>query len=83
MRGALLMVAALGAGFAGSAGTAQTAGAQDRPGFRDTPMLPGGKWHVHDADRPLPPIVRSSRLAIRRMVRERAKASSSSSLPAR
>lgn len=51
MRGALLMVAALGVGFSGPAG------AQDRPGFRDTPMLPGGKWHVHDADRPLPPIV--------------------------
>ena len=31
--------------------------AQDRPGFRDTPMLPGGTWHVHDADRPYPPVV--------------------------
>ena len=32
---------------------------QDHPriGFKDTPMLPGGKWHVHDGDRPLPPIV--------------------------
>jgi Domain of Unknown Function (DUF1080) len=32
---------------------------QDRPkiGFKDTPLLPGGKWHVHDGDRPLPPIV--------------------------
>jgi hypothetical protein len=26
-------------------------------GFRDTPMEPGGKWHVHDPDRPQPPIV--------------------------
>ena len=26
-------------------------------GFKDTPMLPGGKWHVHDGDRPQPPIV--------------------------
>ena len=26
-------------------------------GFKDTPMLPGGKWHVHDSDRPLPPVV--------------------------
>jgi hypothetical protein len=26
-------------------------------GFKDTPMLPGGKWHVHDSDRPQPPIV--------------------------
>ena len=29
---------------------------QDQPkvGFKDTPMLPGGKWHVHDGDRPPP-----------------------------
>lgn len=26
-------------------------------GYKDTPMLPGGKWHVHDGDRPLPPII--------------------------
>jgi hypothetical protein len=26
-------------------------------GFRDTPMLPGGLWHLHDPDRPQPPIV--------------------------
>lgn len=31
--------------------------AQDKPGFRDTPMLPGGQWHVHDPDRPYPPVV--------------------------
>ena len=32
---------------------------QDQPkvGFKDTPMLPGGKWHVHDSDRPLPAVV--------------------------
>jgi hypothetical protein len=31
---------------------------QDQPkiGFKDTPMLPGGKWHVHDGDRPIPPV---------------------------
>ena len=23
-------------------------------GYKDTPMLPGGKWHVHDCDRPQP-----------------------------
>lgn len=31
--------------------------AQSKPsdlGFKDTPMLPGGKWHVHDSDRPRP-----------------------------
>jgi hypothetical protein len=26
-------------------------------GFKDTPMQPGGKWHVHDPERPQPPIV--------------------------
>jgi len=32
---------------------------QDKPklGFKDTPLLPGGKWHVHDGDRPQPPVV--------------------------
>ncbi len=26
-------------------------------GFTDTPMLPGGKWHQHDPNRPQPPVV--------------------------
>ena len=26
-------------------------------GFTDTPMEPGGKWHVHDPDRPRPQVV--------------------------
>ena len=26
-------------------------------GYRDTPLLPNSKWRVHDADRPLPPVV--------------------------
>lgn len=26
-------------------------------GYKDTPMLPGNRWHVHDPDRPLPPLV--------------------------
>jgi Domain of Unknown Function (DUF1080) len=32
---------------------------QDKPkfGYKDTPMLPGGKWHVHDGDRPQPPVI--------------------------
>lgn len=32
---------------------------QDHPkvGYKDTPMLPGGKWHVHDGDRPIPPVI--------------------------
>lgn len=41
----------------GIIGTTNIASAQDRPGFRDTPKLPGGDWRVHDADRPEPKIV--------------------------
>lgn len=39
-------------------GVAFTAGAQDQKlGYSDTPLLPGGKWHVHDGDRPQPRII--------------------------
>jgi hypothetical protein len=31
--------------------------AADRPGYTDTPMLPSGKWHVHDPNRPEPVVV--------------------------
>lgn len=31
--------------------------AEDRPGYTDTPMLPSGKWHVHDPNRPEPTVV--------------------------
>ncbi len=31
--------------------------AEDKPGYTDTPMLPSGKWHVHDPNRPVPPVV--------------------------
>src|ERR1035438_4710864 len=40
-----------------------TAAAQQPPskpgdlGFTDTPILPGLKWHVHDPERPHPPVV--------------------------
>jgi len=27
---------------------------QHREGYKDTPILPGQKWHVHDSDRPYP-----------------------------
>lgn len=31
---------------------------EDPPvGYKDTPLLPGTNWHVHDSDRPLPPVV--------------------------
>jgi hypothetical protein len=29
-------------------------------GYTDTPMLPSGKWHVHDPARPAPPVVTPS-----------------------
>jgi len=31
--------------------------AKPKLGYKDTPMLPGGLWHVHDGDRPQPPII--------------------------
>lgn len=37
---------------------ATPAAAQEKPGFKDTPILPGaGNWHVHDSDRPYPAAV--------------------------
>jgi hypothetical protein len=38
---------------------------QDKPklGYKDTPMLPGGKWHVHDGDRPQPPVINPGTLS--------------------
>jgi hypothetical protein len=36
---------------------ATAAAAETIDGFRDSPLLPGGKWHVHDPDRPQPPVV--------------------------
>lgn len=32
---------------------------QDKPGYTDTPQIPGQKWRVHDPERPQPPIVTS------------------------
>jgi hypothetical protein len=32
-------------------------------GYADTPYLPGGKWRVHDGERPLPPVVTPVALA--------------------
>ncbi len=29
----------------------------DKPGYDDTPLIPGQKWKVHDKDRPQPPTV--------------------------
>jgi len=35
--------------------------AQERPGYTDTPFLPGSQWRVHDRDRPQPPLVAPGR----------------------
>lgn len=40
-----------------SAATVALAQAQKKFGYRDTPVLPGGKWHVHDSERPQPQVV--------------------------
>lgn len=32
-------------------------GQQKGLGYTDTPFLPGGKWRVHDGDRPQPPVI--------------------------
>src|SRR5678815_5689321 len=37
--------------------TAASADTTEKPGYADTPFLPGGEWRVHDRDRPRPPIV--------------------------
>lgn len=38
-------------------------GVQDaeRPGYSDSPLLPGGEWHVHDPARPYPSVVQPGR----------------------
>jgi hypothetical protein len=48
----LLFAALITSGILAVCG-AQTAH-QDSMGYTDTPMLPGGKWHVHDLNRPQP-----------------------------
>jgi hypothetical protein len=40
-----------------AAGPVSTPPAGDKPGYTDTPMLPSGRWHVHDPNRPVPPVV--------------------------
>jgi hypothetical protein len=43
--------------LSGLAGWVPRTLAEDKPGYTDTPMLPSGKWHVHDPNRPVPPVV--------------------------
>jgi hypothetical protein len=52
----------LGLGLSPDAGAQQEKpksdpAAKPKLGYKDTPMLPGGKWHVHDGDRPMPPVI--------------------------
>jgi hypothetical protein len=28
-----------------------------KPGYKDTPLIPGTQWHIHDSDRPMPRVV--------------------------
>ena len=48
---------AWGAAIAAAVAAGNPATAQEKPGFKDTPMLPGGEWRVHDSDRPHPTVV--------------------------
>jgi hypothetical protein len=45
------------AAFGGLVASGVWAQEKAKYGYQDTPMLPGGKWHVHDSDRPLPPVI--------------------------
>jgi hypothetical protein len=53
--GAGLLVLAVASPFAIIG--AESNRAETIEGSRNTPLLPGGKWHVHDPDRPQPPVV--------------------------
>jgi Domain of Unknown Function (DUF1080) len=53
----LALAAALTIPLPSFAADGATNQAEQIDGFRDTPMLPGSKWHLHDPDRPQPPVV--------------------------
>jgi len=52
----LVYVLALAAGMSALSAAAPPPGA-NTDGFRDTPMIPGTPWHLHDPDRPQPRVV--------------------------
>jgi hypothetical protein len=54
----VLSLAIAGIVAASAVGMGQDQG-KSRPevGYKDTPMLPGGRWHVHDSDRPFPKVI--------------------------
>lgn len=39
-------------------GAAASVSGADQLGYKDTPIIPGTEWHIHDGDRPQPPIVK-------------------------
>lgn len=49
-----LLAAAVAGGVIFQACAADNA---QHPGYQDTPMLPGNKWHVHDSARPEAPVI--------------------------
>ena len=50
----LLVLGAVSPAFAADGAASET---ETIDGFRDTPMVPGSKWHLHDPDRPQPRVV--------------------------
>jgi hypothetical protein len=36
---------------------------QKHEGYKDTPMIPGTKWHVHDSDRPNPHVIKAPKFS--------------------
>ncbi len=54
----LSLVAAAAIAAAMSAPLVSMTAQEQNPGYTDTPMLPGQKWRVHDANRPRPQVVK-------------------------
>jgi len=46
-----------GAAMSACAADSSTGDTENIDGFRDTPTIPGTKWHLHDPDRPQPRVV--------------------------
>ncbi|HZM04504.1 MAG TPA: DUF1080 domain-containing protein [Candidatus Saccharimonadales bacterium] len=52
-----ILLTLTGLAVAGFGGFISQSPAEAVLGYTDTPMLPSGKWHVHDPARPVPPVV--------------------------
>src|SRR3954463_10300163 len=56
---AVLVVVACAASLSAQQQTAPKQPPAPAPtGYKDTPMQPNGKWHIHDDDRPRPAVVK-------------------------